>query len=139
MMGLIKIYQGKSVSAKRKPGWQKQQAEYEAWLAKTQSMPSGIRPSRPKTDKIINPIASAPVVSPDRLCNAPSITTPGGAGTKPVPRPHIMYQDDPELLARELAARSKKFNVAPAYNKGPDIVYTDEMMLDLQKGLTRRR
>lgn len=136
-MGLIKIYQGKS-KAKRKPGWEKEQAEYQAWLAKTKSMSSGIRPSRPKTDKIINPVVSAPVVSADRLCKAPSVVTPGGAGTKPVARPDILYKDDPELLARELAARARKFNVAPAYNKGPTIYVSEDEITNQLVGGRRR-
>ena len=62
-----------------------------------------------------------------------------GAGTKPVPRPDILYRDDPEMLARELKARERKFATAPAYNKGGSVLITDEMMKDITAGKTRRR
>jgi hypothetical protein len=39
-MALIRIYQGKSKPAKRKPGWQKSAQEYAEWQSKIASMSS---------------------------------------------------------------------------------------------------
>lgn len=127
-MGILKIYQGKSKPAKKKPGWQQRAAEEAAWLKGLQSMTlSPRRAAKPTTSKIIQVVVPrAPVVDADRLNRPPSLGSFGGAGTKPVARPDIMYKDDPELLARELAARERKFNVAPAYNKGPTIYVSEE-------------
>lgn len=142
VMGMIKIYEGKSKPAKKKPGWEKQQAEYNAWLAKVNSQtlfnPSA-KPKMKATTKKIDPVVKGPVVSEDRLNRGSSLKDFGGAGTKPVARPDILYKDDPEMLARELKARERKFATAPAYNKGGDVLVTDEMMRDITAGKTRRR
>lgn len=141
-MGFLKIHQGKSKPAKKKPGWQKEAAEYEAWLAKVNSMTragkKAVLAKAPSTR--VNPVVpDTPVVSPDRLNRPPSLRTFGGAGTKPVARPDILYKDDPEMLERELKARERKFTVAPLYNKGGDQLVTDEAMKDIMAGVTRRR
>lgn len=142
VMGLVKIYQGKSKPANKKPGWQKQQAEYEAWLARVNSQTlfnPAAKPRMKATTKKIDPVVSGPVVSQERLHKGPSLQTFGGAATKPVARPDILYKDDPEMLARELKARERRFNTAPAYNKGGDVFITNEMMKDITAGKTRRR
>lgn len=138
-MGMIKIYQGKSKPAKKKPGWQKQEAEYQAWLKSVQSMSSGISKPKKEATKRIEVVVSGPVIAADRLQKGHSLNTFGGAATKPVHRPEIMYKDDPEMLKRELKARERKFATAPAYNKGGAVLVTDEMMKDITAGKTRRR
>jgi len=138
-MGMIKIYQGKSKPAKKKPGWQKQEAEYQAWLKSVQSMSSGISKPKKEATKRIEVVVSGPVIAADRLQKGHSLNTFGGAATKPVHRPEIMYKDDPEMLKRELKARERKFATAPAYNKGGAVLVTDEMMKDIAAGKTRRR
>jgi len=138
-MGMIKIYSSKSKPAKKKPGWQKQEAEYQAWLKSVQSMGSGIRTSGLAPKKRIEVVVSAPVVDETRGYRGSSLQTPGGAATKPVHRPEIMYKDDPEMLERELRARERRFTTAPAYNKGGNVLITDEMMKDITAGKTRRR
>ena len=138
-MGMIKIYQGKSKPAKKKPGRQKQEAEYQAWLKSVQSMSSGISKPKKEATKRIEVVVSGPVIAADRLQKGHSLNTFGGAATKPVHRPEIMYKDDPEMLKRELKARERKFATAPAYNKGGAVLVTDEMMKDIAAGKTRRR
>jgi hypothetical protein len=140
-MGLIKIYQGKSKPAKKKPGWQERAAAEVVWLKGIQAMTVTHRQPKqlPKSFQPVQVVVSAPVVSEDCLNRPPSLMTFGGAGTKPVARPDILYKDDPIMLARELKARERKFATAPAYNKGGDVLITDEMMKDITAGKTRRR
>lgn len=140
-MSIIKIYQTKSKQAKKKPGWKQQEAEYQAWLNKVNSQTLFSKGSIPKmkSGANVNLIVSGPVVEKDRLQKHHSKSTPGGSGTKPVARPEITYKDNPEMLERELKARERKFNTAPAYNKGGDVYITDEMMKDITAGKTRRR
>lgn len=52
-------------------------------------------------------IVSAPVIDKERLHRGNSLSAFGGAGTKPVARPEIMYKDNPEMLERELKARER--------------------------------
>lgn len=137
-MSMIKIY-GKSKPAKKKPGWQQQEAEYQAWLKGVQTMSSGITKPKKATTKRVEVVVSGPVIAADRLQKLPSLQTTGGAATKLVHRPEIMYKDDPEMLKRELKARERKFATAPAYNKGGAVLVTDEMMKDIAAGKTRRR
>lgn len=106
-MSMIKIYQGKSKSTKKKPGWQKQEAEYQAWLKSVQTMSSGISKPKKACAKKIEVVASGPVIAAERLQKGHSLSTFGGAGTKPVARPEIMYKDNPEMLERELKARER--------------------------------
>lgn len=136
-MGLIKIYERKG-KTKRKPGWQQQEKEYAEWLAKVNSMTLGVTKPKKKTTKRIDPVVKGPVIDNDRIPNLPHSDSFGN-GTKDVPRPEILYKDDPEMLARELKARERKFSTAPAYNKGGDVLITDEMMKDITAGRTRRR
>lgn len=141
-MGMIKIYQGKSKPAKKKPGWQKQEAEYQAWLTSVNSQTLFNPAAKPKTrptTKVIDPVVKGPVIDPARLQRPNSLNSFGGAGTKPVARPDIVYKDDPKMLERELKARERKFATAPAYNKGGAVLVTDEMMKDIMAGKTRRR
>lgn len=130
----------KCKNPKRKPGWQKEQAEHDAWLKSIQSMSSGI--AKPKSIVAVKPQHSPPkplAGEADGVHPARASKYVPGVGGKSVLRPELLYRDDPEMLARELAARARKFNVAPAYNKGGLMLMTDEMMVDLKKGLLRRR
>jgi hypothetical protein len=126
-MGMLRIYQGKSKPANKKPGWREAAAAEAAWLASLNKLTVTTKPKTAvKNPKPVQVVVSAPVVSPDRLNRPPSLMTPGGAATKPVARPDILYKEDPEMLRRELEARLRKFNVAPAYNKGPSIYVSEE-------------
>jgi len=130
-MALIRIYQGKSKPAKRKPGWQKAAQEYAEWQSKIASMSSGIAAPKkaPKVaTKRVEPVA--PNILPAKYVV--------GAGTKAVPRPELEYRDNPELLERELAARSIRHNAAPAYNKGGDQYVTEEELQRLLSSNKRR-
>jgi hypothetical protein len=129
-MGLIRIYE-KSPKAKRKPGWQKQAQEYAEWQSKIASMSSGIQLSK-KPAKV----ASKPVtpVTPNILPGKYVV----GSGTKAVPRPELQYRNNPEMLERELAARSIKHNAAPMYNKGGDGYVSEEMLQELLSTNKRR-
>lgn len=102
-------------------------------------MSSGISKPKKEATKRIEVVVSGPVIAADRLQKGHSLNTFGGAATKPVHRPEIMYKDDPEMLKRELKARERKFATAPAYNKGGAVLVTDEMMKDIAAGKTRRR
>lgn len=142
-MGIIRIY-GKGKPAKKKAGWEKEQAEHEAWLKKINSMSlfDNKKPTK-ATAKKINPVVNTtvPTITEDRkkaFALPSKQTTIIGGGVKYV-SPEVQYKDDPEMLARELEARKRKFATAPAYNKGGDVLMTDEMMKDVTAGLTRRR
>jgi hypothetical protein len=125
--------------AKKKPGWKEAEAEYAAWLARAKS--TTLFKTKPDTVKIKGPKLPmrCPVVEESRVHRQPSLVSTGAGGTKPVHRPDIVYKDDPEMLARELKARERKFATAPAYNKGNSVLITDEMMKDITAGKTRRR
>ena len=141
-MGMIRIYTTKSKPANKKPGWQKAEAEYAAWEAKIKSSTLFNPAAKPKmkaTTKKIDPVVRQQVIDETRLTrNIPSLSTGPGAGTKPVHRPEITYRDNPEMLERELIARQKKFNVAPAFNKGGDQLVTEEELLNLLSSNKRR-
>lgn len=131
-MGMIRIYERKSKPAKKKPGWQKAAQEYAAWETKMATMTSGI-----KGLKSTKTIGKAPT-SEVRVANILPAKYVVGSGTKPVARPEIKYRDNPEMLARELAARERKFNVAPAYNKGGDQYVSEEELANQLRGNKRR-
>jgi hypothetical protein len=127
-MGLIRIYE-KSPKAKRKPGWQKQAQEYAEWQSKIASMSSGITGAK-KAPKPKNVEPQVAQILPGKYVV--------GSGTKAVPRPELTYRHDPELLERELAARSIRHNAAPAYNKGGDQYVTEEALQQLLSSNKRR-
>lgn len=137
-MGLIRIYQGKSKPANKKPGWQKAELEHKEWLQKVSSQK--LFSSKPKfSAKRVQVIVPEPSMHQARVSKVQSYCTLGGTATKTVPRPEITYRENPEMLARELIARKRKFNAAPSYNKGGDMLQTDEMMKDIMSGANRRR
>jgi hypothetical protein len=135
-MGIIRIYE-RSGKTKRQPGWAQKQAEYDAWLAKVNGMKTTFARTPPKKSKPA-PKETTPSTTVSTF-RPTSFEAFKGGGTKAVARPEHQYADNPELLERELKARERKFNVAPAYNKGGAMLCTDDMMDDLKKGLLRRR
>lgn len=132
LMGMIKIYARKSKPANKKPGWQKAAQEYAEWEAKLASMSSGIQGL--KSTKTIGVIKKEAVRIPNILPGKYVV----GSGTKAVARPELLYRDDPEMLERELAARAKRHNAAPAYNKGGDQYVTEEALQQLLSSNKRR-
>ena len=138
-MGIIFTHQ--KSKPKKKPGWQQSAAEYDEWLKSVSSLSTNFsaknrstakkpaKVTRPSKPVITKPLNFAPV-SPEAF---------KGGGTKKVARPEITYRDNPELLERELKARERRFPTAPAYNKGGDVLVTEEMMKDIASGATRRR
>ena len=139
-MGMIKIYAGKSKPAKKKPGWQQREAEYKAWLAsvQSQSLFGSNKPKMRKATEKVDLVVKTQTIDPSRLQKIQSRTTPGISGTVQVHRPELVYRDNPELLERELKARERKFNVAPAYNKGGDVFVTEEELANQLRGNKRR-
>ena len=139
-MSVIRIYQGKSKPAKKKPGWQREADEYAVWLASTKGQKLGLGRTSVRNKVVAKDLVvpATPVVPADRLCKHPSLNSFGGTGGKPVVRPDILYKDDPVMLARELAARGVKHNTAPAYNKGGDVYVTQEELVKQLCGNKRR-
>lgn len=137
------IYTGsKCKNPKRKPGWKEAAAQEAEWLKKLNELTAfstSKYKGRVSTPTTRSPVVDGTLVGADRPKVGKSLSEQGGVGTKKVPRPEITYKDDPELLERELKARERKFNTAPAYNKGGDVYITDEMMKDITAGKTRRR
>lgn len=134
-MAIIRIYE-RSSKQKRKPGWAKQQAEYAEWMNRVSSMSSNFSRSKDLPKK---PLAKETTPTTTVSTFAPkSFEAFKGGGTIKVTRPEIEYADNPEMLARELAARQRKFNVAPAYNKGGDVFVTEEELANQLKGNKRR-
>lgn len=143
-MGKLIYTGGKCKNPKKKPGWQAAAAQEAEWLKGLQSVKL-FGSKRKFGGKVKVGVKVSPVVDGRLPIERPAIGqslggfVSGGAGTKPVHRPEITYKDDPELLKRELKARERKFATAPAYNKGGDVLVTDEMMKDITAGKTRRR
>lgn len=137
-MGFFRV-QEKAGKTKRKPGWQKAQADYEAWLNGVKSQTTSFaRTARPVTVKKVSPVVpQAPIISKDRGKGISLGSLPTG-GTKPVHRPEILYKDNPEMLERELLARQRKFNAAPAYNKGAAQFVSEEELQNLLSSNKRR-
>jgi hypothetical protein len=129
----------KSAKAKKKPGWQQAEAEYNAWLSKVNS--------QRLFDKPTNAIVKLPKVPTARQVQQQIVQRPNVAGPvscgKPINDPRIMYRDDPEMLERELLARQqieeKKMRTAPVYNKGGAVFLSDDMIKDMMSGSLRRR
>ena len=130
---------------KRKPGWEKAAAEEAAWLTKINSMTLGSRSyggkaKKPAKSLVVN--TDSPTITRTDRNSRFNISSKGVYSREdisPSISAEVFYRDRPDLLARELEARSRKFATAPAYNKGGDVLVTDEMMRDITAGLTRRR
>jgi len=142
-MAIIYTNLGKS-KQRKKPGWEKEKAEHDAWLKKINSMSlfdKNAKPKMQKTNKTIDLVVKGPQIQPERLqrVGASKIEFVQKAATKQYIDPRVLYKDDPEMLARELKARERKFATAPAYNKGPAQFVSEDMDADMKKGLLRRR
>lgn len=133
-MGLHYTATKSKVKAKKKPGWQKEEEEYKAWMAKHSPNPK-LQKELKKNDGLDYKL-SVPVGRETK--KIPSIQSYGKLEV-PIHDPRVLYKDDPEMLERELKARERKFTSAPIYNKGGDVYVTDEMMKDITAGSTRRR
>lgn len=134
-MGMIRIYE-RSSKKKRQPGWQQKQAEYDAWLAKVNGMSTNFSRSKELPKK---PLAKETTPATTVSTFLPkSFEAFKGGGTVKVARPEIEYADDPEMLERELAARQRKFNVAPAYNKGGAQYVSEEELSQVLASNKRR-
>ena len=123
-------------TSNRKPGWAKAKAEHDQRLAKVRSATLFANGQR-MSSKPVAPKAA--VGETTRIAHRPqSLGSFGGNGTKPVHRPEVEYRHDPEMLQRELRARSVRHNHAPAYNKGPDVYVTPEEITAQLVGGRRR-
>lgn len=142
-MSIIKIYE-KAGKTKRKPGWQKAEAEHQKWLDSMKSMTSGMKSPKPgftaKTLRTFKPSGVYRTLTDTSagISQPPKAQFVRDTGTKKVLRPEITYADNPEMLDRELKARERKFNVAPAYNKGNDVFVTEESLQALLSSNKRR-
>lgn len=132
-MGMIRVIE--KSKPKRKPGWQLKEAEYAAWMAKVNGMKTGFSTKPVRATK--KPVETSPSTTVSTFRPASFAAFKGG-GTLKVARPEQQYHDDPEMLARELAARQRKFNVAPAYNKGNDVFITEEELVRTLSSNKRR-
>lgn len=135
-MSTFRIYDAKG-KAKKKPGWQKAEAEYNAWLASVQGMSSGIKAKKVVKAQTVSPIVTSPVVRADATKSIKSLST-GGSATNRVNTPERLYAGDDELIERERIARLRKFNAAPAYNKGAAQFVTEEELANTLRTNKRR-
>lgn len=135
-MSTFRIYETKG-KAKKKPGWQKAQAEYDAWLASVQGMSSGIKAKKPAKAQTISPIVTSPAVRADQSKTIKSLST-GGSATNRVDAPERLYAGDDDLIERERIARLRKFNAAPAYNKGAAQFVSEEELANTLRTNKRR-
>ena len=132
-MGMIRVIE--KSKPKRKPGWQLKEAEYAAWMAKINGMKTGFSTKPVKVTK--KPVETSPSTTVSTFRPA-SFEAFKGGGTLKVARPELQYRDDPEMLERERRARERKFNVAPAYNKGAaQFVSEDELQSTLSSNKRR--
>lgn len=139
-VGMIFITQ-KCKNPKKKPGWKECEAQEKEWLANIKRMSvftTKYNPAKLPKKAGKSPIVDGNLVGHDRPRVGQSLSTFGGFAGKKVHRPEIVYKDDPELLKRELKARERKFNVAPAYNKGPDTLVTEEELVRTLSSNKRR-
>lgn len=132
-MGMIRIYE-RAAKPKKKPGWAQKQAEYDAWLKSVKSQSTGFARTPPKKVPVKETSPST-TVSTFRPASFEAFK---GGGTKAVARPEIQYADNPEMLERELKARERKFNVAPAYNKGAAQFVSEEELVNTLSTNKRR-
>lgn len=133
-MGLHYTATKSKVKAKKKVGWQKEEDEYKAWQAKHSPNPKLQKELKAKDDLVYKLSTPAGRETPKIL----SLQTRYGK-VQIIRDPRLLYKEDPEMLERELKARQHKFTAAPIYNKGGDVLVTDEMMKDITAGATRRR
>lgn len=133
-MGFIRVVERSK--QKRKPGWAQQQAQYDAWLSKVNSMSTNFSRSKQLPVKSL-----AKETTPSTTVSTflpKSFEAFKGGGTVKVHRPERDYANDPEMLKRELEARARKFNVAPAYNKGAAQFVSEEELVNTLSSNKRR-
>ena len=130
-MGIHYTATKSKVKAKKKVGWKKEAEEYEAWKTKHAPNPKLQQELKAKAFdyKLTSPRST------EKLPSKATISKP----VKIIHDPRVLYKEDPEMLERELKAREHKFTAAPIYNKGGDVLVTEEMMKDITAGTTRRR
>ena len=143
-MGKMIFTSEKCKNPKKKPGWREAATQEAEWLKSIQSVKLFSSPGRKYKGQVkvggrLSPVVDGTIPIPQLKIGQSLGGFTSFSGGKPVLRPEIQYKDDPVMLARELKARERKFATAPAYNKGAATLVTDDMMLDIQKGLTRRR
>lgn len=138
-MGMIFVRE-KAGKTKRKPGWQKAEAEYQAWLAKVNGQQLFASKPKAKPSKVVkvDPIVRQPYVDPSRLVKGGQSLIHLGTATVPVKTPDRLYRDNPEMLERERIAQQRKFNSAPAYNKGGAQFVSEEQLQALLSSNKRR-
>ena len=133
-MGFIRVVERSK--PKKQPGWAQKQAEYDAWLAKVNGMSTSF--SAKNRSKVVKKATKETSPSTTVSTFAPKSFEAFKGGTVKVRRPELEYADNPEMLERELKARERKFNVAPAYNKGADQLVTEEQLVALLSSNKRR-
>lgn len=131
-MGFIRVVE--KSTPRRKPGWQKQQAEYDAWLKGVQAMKTNFSAKNRSKVEPVKETSPSTTVSTFRKKDFSSFK----GGTVKVFRPEIEYADDEEMLERELRARERRFNVAPAYNKGGAQFVSEEELTSVLSTNKRR-
>ena len=120
----------------KKPGWRYEQEQHEAWLAQHKPNPRLAAELKRASEQPLTLKGFA--TSPRQTQIAKSVQT-APVVEKTIHAPRVLYKDDPEMLARELKAKERKFTAAPLYNKGGDMLITEEAMKDIMAGATRRR
>jgi len=132
--------------AKKKPGWAEEKAAEQAWLNKINQMTLFAQPGRKYKDatvvrgKKVEVVKDGTLALPERehAKIGKSVMTPGGSTGRKVINPLVQYKEDQEMALRELAARARKFNAAPAYNKGGDQFVTEEELVKQLSSNKRR-
>jgi hypothetical protein len=141
------IYAGsKCKNPKKKPGWRDAAAQEAEWLKSINSMKLFSSPGKKYQGakvvpgKKVTPVVEGTLPTKQRLETklGESLNSFGGVAGKKVIRPEILYKEDPELAERERIARERKFNTAPAYNKGGDVFVTEEELANQLRGNKRR-
>lgn len=144
-MGKMIYTSEKCKNPKKKPGW-KEAAEAEAaWLKKINSMQLFSNPGpKYKGAKIDRAKKVTPVVDTTaptligREYQGKSVITPGGSTGRQYISAEVMYKGDEEMTKREAEARKKKFNTAPAFNKGGEQYVSEEELVKTLSSNKRR-
>lgn len=134
------IYTGtKSVKKQnKKVGWKQKEEQYKEWLSKhspNAAEVSKLKYAKKRVEELerkkqdSKKVEQREVVRPAYIPDMKEV----------IHDPRVLYKDQPEMLERELKARERKFMTAPVYNKGPDVLISNEMLKDIISGATRRR
>ena len=106
-MKLIYTSTKPAIKTKKKPGWQKEAAEYEAWLKK-HGIDSTKKRKREKVTTVYNPVVVSGVVRRETP-NYPSLNTMAGSTA---PAPKKVYTGD-KIVG---IAAMHKSNLVPIFN-----------------------